>query len=100
MAVLQEALPMTLYVLGIILLILSIIIGIKIINTMNKVEVLVDDVNEKVASLGRFFHLIDFTTDKLSFLSDKIVDKISTFIINLFKRKKKKEEEEEDEQED
>ena len=91
-------LPIIIYVLLIILLIIGIILGIKSIITINKVEKVVDDVNEKVESLNGLFQIVDFTTDKLVSITDKVVDGISSLVSRLFKKKKKiKEEENENE---
>ena len=62
---LQTALPIIIYFLLIILLIIGIILGVRAIQTLNKVDKVVDDVNDKVQSLNGFFNLIDFTTDKI-----------------------------------
>lgn len=91
-------LPIIIYVLLIILLIIGIILGIKSIITINKVEKVVDDVNEKVESLNGLFQIVDFTTDKLVSITDKVVDGISSLVSRLFTKKKKiKEEENENE---
>ena len=89
-----EILPIILYVLGSILLVVLIILGIKLIITMNKIEDVVDDINKKVKTLDGFFSVVDFTTDKLAMLSDRVVETIATFIKKLFRRK---EEEKKDE---
>lgn len=86
----NDVLPVILYILGSILLVVLIILGIKLINTMNKIELMVDDINKKVVSLNGFFHVIDMTTDKLALLSDKMVDGITLIIKKLFKTKKRK----------
>jgi uncharacterized protein YoxC len=98
MEVLNTTLPIILYILGSILLVVLIILGIKMIRTMTKIEEVVEEVDTKVKKLNNFFNIIDFTTDKLSFLSDKLVEKTSSFIINLFKRNKKREENEDEQQ--
>lgn len=82
-----ESLTVVLYVLGSILLVVLIILGIKLIKTMNKIEVVVDDITKKVKTLDGFFSLVDMTTDKLALLSDRFVDVISSLIKRLFKRK-------------
>lgn len=82
-----EVLPIILYILGSILLVVLIILGVKLIITMNKIEDVVDDINTKVKTLDGFFSVIDFTTDKLAMLSDRVVETISSFIKRLFKRK-------------
>ena len=85
-----EFLPILLYILGSILLVVLIILGIKLIITMNKIEIVVDDITKKVKSLDGFFSIIDMTTDKLAMLSDKVVDAVSLFIKKVFKRKEEK----------
>ena len=88
-------LPIIIYILLIVILIVGIIIGIKAINTIDKVEKVVDDVTEKVESFNGFFSLIDFTTDKIASLSDKFVSFISDFFAKrLFNKKKNQNEEE------
>lgn len=82
-----DALTIVLYVLGSILLVVLIILGIKMIITMNKIEIVVDDINKKVKSLDGFFSMVDLTTDKLAMLSDKFVDAASSLIKRLFRRK-------------
>lgn len=82
-----EILPVVLYVLGSILLVVLIILGIKMIMMMNKIEIVVDDINKKVKTLDGFFSVVDFTTDKLAMLSDKVVETIALFIKKIFRRK-------------
>jgi hypothetical protein len=97
---LETLLPILLYTAGITLLVVLIIIGIKFIGTMNKLDDIVDDVDKKVKSLNGVFHIIDTTTDKISILTDKVVDVISAFVIKLFKKKYNKKEEEEENNEE
>ena len=82
-----DALTIVLYVLGSILLVVLIILGIKLIITMNKIEVVVDDVTKKVKTLDGFFSLVDMTTDTLALLSDRFVEMTSSIIKKIFKRK-------------
>lgn len=83
----MEFLPIVLYILGSILLVVLIILGIKLIITMNKIEDVVDDINTKVKTLDGFFSVIDFTTDKLAMLSDRVVETVTSFIKKIFRRK-------------
>ena len=83
-------LPLIIYVLLIILLIVGIILGIKTIITMNKVEKVVDNVNEKVESLNSVFNLIDFTTDKNASFTDKVVEVAGNLFSKLLFRKNKR----------
>ena len=90
-------LPLVIYILLIILLTIGIILGIKTIITMNKVEKVVDNVNEKVESLNSVFNIIDFTTDKIAGFTDKIIEMAgNVFSKLLFFKKGKKEKNEED----
>ena len=82
-----EVLPLVLYFLGSILLVVLIILGVKLIITMNKIENVVDDISTKVKSLNGLFSIIDTTTDKLALLSDRVVDVVSSIIRRVFKRK-------------
>ena len=85
---LNEILPIILYILGSILLGILIVLGIKLINVMNKMEKVVDDINTKVSSLNGVFSIIDATTDKLALISDRMVDVISLIIRKLFVKKR------------
>ena len=80
-----EVLSIILYVLGSILLVVLIILGVKLIITMNKIENVVDDINKKVKSLDGLFSIIDVTADKLAMISDKVVDIIASFIRKIFR---------------
>lgn len=86
---LNSFLPIIIYILLVILLVLLIIICFKTIRTMNKVQDIVEDVDDKVQSLNGFFDIIDMATDKLSILSDKVIDTIANFIQKVFKPRKK-----------
>lgn len=83
-------LPIIIYILLIILLVIGIILGIKSIITIKKVEKVVDDVNEKVESLNGLFQIIDFTTDKIVSLTDRVIDGVSNLASKLFFKKKMK----------
>ena len=88
-------LPIVIYLLLIALLTIGIILGIKTIITMNKLEKVVDNVNEKVESLNSIFSIIDFTTDKIAPFTDKIVEVAGNLFSKVLFRKKRKDESEE-----
>ncbi len=89
----MEVLPIILYILGSVLLVVLIILGIKLIVTMNKIENVVDDISNKVKSLNGLFSVIDYTTDKLAMISDRFVDVVSALIKKIFVRKEDKDNE-------
>ena len=94
---LQTFLPIVIYILLIILLIVGIILGIRSIQTLNKVDKVVDDVNDKVQSLNGLFNLIDYTTDKIVSVTDRVVDGVSGFIGSLFSGRRRKNTDDEEE---
>ena len=83
-----DVLPIILYILGSILLIVLIILGIKLIVTMDKVNAIADDVQVKLKSLNGVFSIIDVTTDKLATITDKFVDGVTSLIRKIFMIKK------------
>lgn len=92
---LNQILPITLYVLGSALLFVLILLVIRLIKVMKITEEVIKDVDGKVKSLNGVFHIIDITTDKLSGITDKLVDGIGSFISKIFKKKKDEEDENE-----
>lgn len=100
MEMLKEALPIVIYMLLIILLIVLIVFFIKAIYTVTKVNKIVDDVDGKIQTLNGAFALIDTITDKISSLSDYIVNIINEKLVKLFSRKRKKDYDIEEEEEE
>ena len=90
-------LPLIIYVLIIILLVVGIVIGIKTIITMDKVDKIVDSVNNKVESLNSIFNIVDFASDKITVFIEKTVDFVSDLISKLWYKKSIDKEDEEDE---
>lgn len=90
-----ETLTIILYILGSILLIVLIILGIKMICTMNKINKITDDINTKLKSLNGFFSVIDFVTDKLANITNSFVDSITSLIRKIFRIGKEEKDENE-----
>ena len=86
----STVLPIIMYVLGSILLIVLIVLGIKLIKTIDRMDRVVENVEKKVNSLNGLFSIIDFISDTMADISDKIVDGVGGFILNLFTKKKNK----------
>lgn len=83
----EEILPVILYILGAILLTALIVLTIKLIITMNKIEKVVDNISEKVSTLDKVFEIVGLVTGKFTVVTDKIVDTVASIIEKLFKRK-------------
>ena len=92
--------PIILYILGAVLLIALIVLVIKCMSTLKKINHVVDDVSEKAGKLDGVFNMIDNTTDVISSISDKLIDFITGAITGIFahKRKKKVEDNENEEE--
>ena len=99
MQYLNEMLPIIIYFLLIVLLVVSIIVGIKLIFTITKVDELIDDVTEKLSSFDRLFNVINFTTDRFGVISETIISFITSKLKKLVKPKRKKTKREDEEYE-
>ena len=96
-----EFFPIVLYILGAILLVILIILGIKLIHTVDKTNMILDDAYNKTKSLNGIFAAIDSVTDTLSAVSDSLVGVVSSIVSKMLpKRKKKKDKEEFEEEEE
>lgn len=93
----NEALLTILLVLGAVLTIVLIVISIKLIRTVNKVNAILDDVEKKVESVNGLFSVVDRITDGVSTFSDIVVNAIVGLIEKVFTRKNKDNEELEEE---
>ena len=100
MDALSLVLPILLSILGCVLLVVLIILGIKLIQMVNKANDVIVDLEKKTQSLNALFNVIDNVTDAISLVGDRVVEGVVGFVTKLFKknkRKKIKEEENEDE---
>ena len=89
MSFLAEFLPIVIYVLLIIVLLIGIILAIKFLITLEKIDRVVDNVNDKVRALDGLFHIIDTTTDRIVLVTDKVVEGLTSVVSGLFASKKK-----------
>ena len=96
MEALYEVLPIIIYMLIAVLLVVLIILGIKLIDTANKTNAVLDDIEQKSKTLDGLFGTVDRITDAFTIVSDKVIDGIAGLIGKAFSFKKKKKEEEED----
>lgn len=86
----MEFLQIVLYVLGSILLLTLIILVVKLIVSIDRVNAILDDVEDKMKTVDGVFALIDKLTDSVSLVSDRIVDGLAGLISKVFTSKKKK----------
>lgn len=93
---LMEILPVLLYSLAIVLVIVFIVLGIKLIHTIDKTNAILEDVEKKTKSLNGLFNVIDGVTDTLSVLSDTVVTTVTSIIGKIIPKKRKKEKKEDE----
>lgn len=82
----NEVLPVVLYLLGSVLLVALIVLTIKLIITMNKIEKVVDNITVKVHTLDELFNVIGLVTGKVTAITDKVVDNVALLIDKIFKK--------------
>jgi len=85
----QNVLPIILYVLGAVLLAALIVLVIKLIYSVNKVNDILDDVQGKLKTFDRAFVTIDRVVDSFSNVSDRVVDGVTSLIDRVFTHKRK-----------
>lgn len=88
---------MLVYILGSILLIVLIILGVKLVNTVNRLNVVLDDLDAKIKKFDNAFHFVDLFADNMALIGDKIIDGTSYLIRKVFNKNKKGKEEIENE---
>ena len=88
MEFLLDLLPIIIYILLIVLLVIGIYVLIRAINIANRIDILLDNVEEKVNSLNGFFKVLNFTTDKITIVSERLMDGIVSVIKKLFHKRK------------
>lgn len=96
MEILQSLLPVILYSLGIVLVIVLIILGIRAIEMITKINTILDETKEKLDSLNGFFSIMDTINDKFSAITDTMISAVTNMITSIFKKRKNKKEEIED----
>jgi len=82
--------------LTLILIIVLIIVGIKLIETLNKVNRIADNVEEKINSFNGALSVIKSASDGIASISDTVVSSVTSLISRFVGRVKKNQKEEED----
>ena len=100
MDVLNDIFPIVLYFLGAVLLIVVIILVTRLISTVDIVNVLLDDVEDKSQKLNGLFDAIEKLGDTLSVANNKVTGFFAGIASKMFKEKKKKMKKEVIEEED
>ena len=85
-------LPVLIYSLLSVLIVVLIVLGIRLLETVNRVNKLLDDVEKKMDSMNGLFNVMDFVTTKATVLTDTIASTIMGAVSNLVKKRKQKKE--------
>ena len=96
MEALASVLPVLMYILGSILLVVLIILGIKLIQTVDRANIILDDLEQKSKSLNGIFSAVENFSSAIAVVGDRVVEGITGMISSFFhkikKRRSKKEE--------
>ena len=87
---LSELLPVILYFLLGVLVVVVIFFFVKLIDTLTKTNLLLDDLNKKSKSLDGLFNTIDEVSESISSANTKIVTGLTKLTAKLFRRNKRK----------
>ena len=79
-----------LYVLGAVLLGALIVLVIKLIYSVNKINMVLDNLERKIKTVDKAFSAVDRLVDSFSLATDKIVDGVANAISKVFSHKKNK----------
>ena len=78
-----------------ILLIALTVLVIKMINTLKKVDKVIDDVSVKSSKLDGVFNIVESVTDTVNSIGDKVSNSIVGMVSNIINRRKRKDDENE-----
>ena len=79
-----------LYVLGAVLLGALILLVIKVVYSLNRINNILDSVESKMKTVDKAFGAVDRLVDSFSMVTDKVVDGVAMGISKVFNHKKKK----------
>lgn len=86
----MEVLHIILYVLGAVCLGALTVLIIKLTISVDRINSILDDVEDKMKVVDNVFSIVDKLTDSLSSASNKIIDGITYYVTKLITPKKKK----------
>ena len=85
-------LQVLLYVLGAVLMVCLIVLVIKTIYTVNRINFLLDNIERKMKVIDQIFNAVDRFADSFSLATDKITNSLMNVVSKMFKKKKKERE--------
>ena len=82
---------MLLCILGSILIVALIVLVVKLIFTVDRVNKLLDDVEGKMSKMDNLFNVAGLVTDNITVISDKVISALSILIKKIFDKNRKEE---------
>ena len=95
---LNDFLPILLLFLGAVLLVVLIILLLKVIKTVDKVNIILDDVEQKSQSLNGLFKAIERLGNALDSANNKVTGFVAGVAKKMFKQRKSKKAKKEEEE--
>ncbi|MBR1386384.1 MAG: hypothetical protein IJ568_06105 [Bacilli bacterium] len=89
MEFLYDVFPLVLYFLGAVLLGVFIVLVVKLVSTVEKVNILLDDIEGKSQSLNGLFDAIEHVGDTISSANNKVTGFVASIVNKIFKQKRK-----------
>lgn len=80
-------LQMLVYITLIILIIIFIVLGIRLIGTLSKVDRILDDVERKLIKTDQIFEMVDTISDYASNIGDKVIGGFLKVVTKLIRKK-------------
>lgn len=71
-----------------VLVVFLIVISIKLLYTVDKINVILDDAYKKLKSVNGVFTAIDTVTDSITLISETVIGKVLMMVEKIFKKKK------------
>lgn len=71
-----------------VLVVFLIVISIKLLYTVDKINVILNDAEKKLKSVNGVFTAIDTITDSITLISETVIGKVLMMVEKIFKKKK------------
>ncbi len=88
MEFLYDVFPLVLYFLGAVLLGVLIVLLVKLVSTVEKLNILLDDIEGKSQSLNGLFDAIEHVGDTISSANNKVTGFVAGVVKKVFKKRK------------
>lgn len=85
-----EILPIIFYLLGIILICILIVVGIRLLQVLDRMDRLISNLDEKINSLNNIFNVVNRATTGIDLISARVANTFISVLDKIFRRKKRK----------